>query len=240
MWRMNCTIIMNLPKLPKILETMHRMVDRPELYTEQEQYDYIRYITGLMQKTGKIKTEYFGSDNLPKDGGYLLCPNHQGKYDAYSIVSAHEKPLSVVMDRERSYFVLVNEIIEVLRGQRMDIQNVRQALTVINKMADELKDGRRYIIFPEGGYSDEKKHTLWDFRPGCFKAAPKSGVPIIPVVLVDSYKVYNSWQLTPVKTQVHFLNPIPFYEYADLNTTQISAMVKERIAGKLSELGYQP
>ena len=240
MWRMHYTIIMNLPKLPKILETMHRMVDRPELYTEQEQYDYVRYITGLMQKTGKIKTECFGSDNLPKDGGYLLCPNHQGKYDAYSIVSAHEKPLSVVMDRERSYFVLVNEIIEVLRGQRMDIQNVRQALTVINKMADELKDGRRYIIFPEGGYSDEKKNTLWDFRPGCFKAATKSGVPIVPVVLVDSYKVYNSWQLTPVKTQVHFLNPIPFYEYADLNTTQISGMVKERIAGKLSELGYQP
>ena len=240
MWRMNYTIIMNLPKLPKILETMHRMVDRPELYTEQEQYDYVRYITGLMQKTGKIKTECYGTENLPEEGGYLLCPNHQGKYDAYSIVSAHEKPLSVVMDRERSYFVLVNEIIEVLRGQRMDIQNVRQALTVINKMADELKDGRRYIIFPEGGYSDEKKHTLWDFRPGCFKAATKSGVPIVPVVLVDSYKVYNSWQLTPVKTQVHFLNPITHSEYADLNTTQISAMVKERIAGKLSELGYQP
>lgn len=239
MWRMTYTIVMNMPRLPKILETMHRMVDRPDLYTEQDNYDYVRYITGLMQKTGHIKTECFGTEHLPKEGGYIMYPNHQGKYDAYSIVSAHDQPLSVVMDRERSYFVLISEIMDVLRGKRMDIHNTRQALTVINQIAAEVAEGRRYIIFPEGAYSDEKHNTLWDFKPGCFKAATKARVPIVPVVLVDSYKVYNSWQLTPVKTQVHFLPPILPEEYKDLNTTQIAALVKDRIQHKLSQLGYE-
>lgn len=240
MWRMNYTILMNLPRLPKILETLHRLVDRSDLFTEQDRYDYVRHITGLMQKTGHIKTECFGKENLPKDGGYIMYPNHQGKYDAYSIVAVHEQPLSVVMDREMSYFVLVNEIIEALRGKRMDIQNARQALTIIKQIAQEVKQGRRYIIFPEGTYSDEKRNSLWDFKPGCFKAATKSEVPIIPVVLVDSYKAYNSWQFTPVKTQVHFLPPLYFEDYKDMNTTQISTVVKERIQNKLTELGYNP
>lgn len=236
MWRMNYTILMNLPRLPKILETMHRMTDRPDLYPEQECYDYVRYVTGLMQKTGHIKTQGFGMENLPAEGGYLLCPNHQGKYDAYGIVAAHDQPLSVVMDREMSYFPLVSEIVDTLRAKRMDLKDTRQALTIIKQVAQELSQGRRYILFPEGAYSNEKRHALWDFKPGCFKAATKAKVPIVPVVLVDSYKVYNSWSFLPVKTQVHFLAPIGFDVYQGLNTTQIAALVKERIQNKLQEL----
>jgi len=237
MWRMTYSIIMNLGRLPKLAETMHRMADRPDIYSEQEKYDYIRYIVGLMKKTGRIRTECSGTENLPAGGGYVLYPNHQGKYDAYSIVDVHEKPLSLVMDREKSYYVFVSEIVDVLRGKRMDIHNSRHALTIINQVAREVAEGRRYVIFPEGAYDNNKHNSLWDFKPGCFKAATKAGVPIVPVALVDSYKVYNSWQLTPVKTQVHFLKPLYPEEYRDLSTHRIAEIVKERIREKLAELG---
>ncbi len=236
MWRMTYSIIMNLGRLPKLVETMHRMTDQPDIYPEQDKYDYIRYIVGLMKETGHIRTEYFGTENLPAEGGYVLYPNHQGKYDAYSIVDAHEKPLSLVMDREMSYFVFVSEIVDVLRGKRMDIHNSRQALTIIKQIAQEVAEGRRYLIFPEGAYDNNKHNSLWDFKSGCFKAATKACAPIVPVALVDSYKVYNSWQLTPVRTQVHFLKPLYPEEYRDLNTHQIAEIVKERIQKKLAEL----
>ena len=237
MWRMKYTITVNLPRLPKILETMHRMADRPDLYSEQEAYDYVRgTVVGLMKKTGYIRTEGFGLENLPKEGGYVLYPNHQGKYDGYSIISCHEKPLTAVMDREMSYCVLIDEIIESLRGKRLDIRDVRQGLKIINAVAEEVKQGRRYIIFPEGAYDDRKHNTLWDFKLGCFKAATKASVPIVPVALVDSYKAYNSWTPFPVKTQVHFLQPLYPEEYRDMNTTQISAVVKTRIGEKLAQL----
>ena len=229
----------NLHRLPTVIETMHRMIDRTGEYTEQEKYDYIRYICGMMQKTGHVKTECYGEENLPKEGGYILYPNHQGKYDAYSIVNVHKNPLTILMDREKSYAILINEIIEVLKGKRMDVKDTRQALKVIMQVTKETAAGRRYIIFPEGTYSAEKHNRLWDFRTGCFKAATKAGVPVVPVALVDSYKVYNSWQITPVKTQVHFLKPIFQEEYRELNTTQIGAIVKERIQNKLREMGFE-
>jgi len=236
MWRMNYTITVNLPRLPKILETMHRMTDRSDLFSEQDAYDYVRnVVVGFMKKTGFIRTEGFGQENLPKEGGYVIYPNHQGKYDAYSIISCHEKALTAVMDREMSYFVLINEIMDTLRGKRLDIRDARQALKIMNAVAEEVKQGRRYIIFPEGAYDDRKHNTLWDFKPGCFKAATKAGAPIVPVVLVDSYKAYNSWTLLPVKTQVHYLQPLYYEDYRDMNTTQIAAEVKRRIQEKLSE-----
>jgi len=237
MWRMNYTIAVNLFRLQGILEMLHRIVLRPEEYTDADGYDYVRYIIGLMQKTGFIKTERFGEELLPEEGGYVLYPNHQGKYDAYSIVSVHDKPLSVMMNREQSYYPLVSDIVDVLRGKRLDVESPRHGLKIISEIADEVSQGRRYIIFPEGTYDDQKHNTLWDFKPGCFKAAVKAKAPIVPVALVDSYKAYNSWQITPVKTQVHFLEPITYAQYRDLNTIQIAAIVKDRIQKKLDEVG---
>lgn len=240
MWRMNYTIAVNLHRLPEILKTLHRMTDRPDLYPEQEVYDYVRtVVVGLMQKTGHIRTECFGLENLPSQGGYVLYPNHQGKYDAYGIISAHDKCLTAVMDREESYYVLVDEIIRALRGKRMDIHSARQGLTIINAVAEEVREDRRYIIFPEGGYDNQKKNRLWDFKPGCFKAAVRAEAPIVPVALVDSYRVYNSNQLTGVKTQVHFLEPLYYADYRDWNTLRIAQEVKHRIREKLAQLGFE-
>lgn len=238
MWRMPYTILRNLFRLPKILETLHRMTDQPDTYTQQEVYDYVRYIVGLMKKTGHVRTEVFGTDLLPKEGGYVLYPNHQGQYDAYSIVDAHRQPLSLVMSRDRSYFVFVSEIVDALGGKRMDIHSSRHALTIINQVAREVAQGRRYILFPEGGYDEAKHNRLWDFKPGSFKAAVKAKAPIVPVVLVDSYQVYNSRKLTPVTTQVHFLPPLLYEEYRDWNTPQIAEVVRARIGDKLAQLGH--
>lgn len=237
MWRMPYSIALNLHRLPSLVQTMHRMVDRPDIYSRQDGYDYVRYIIGLMKKTGRMGTQGFGMENLPEEGGYLICPNHQGKYDAYSIVDVHDRPLSLVMDREQSYYAFVSEIVDVLRGKRMDIHDARQGLTIIRQVAKEMEEGVPHIIFPEGAYDNQKHNSLWEFKPGCFKAATKAKVPIVPTVLVDSYKVYNSWYLGPVKTQVHFLKPIPWEEYQNLNTYQIADLVKERIQEKLTALG---
>lgn len=237
MWRMPFSIIFNLHNLPRVVETMHRMTDRTDIYTDQQRYDYVRYVVGLMKRTGHMRTEAFGEENLPKEGGYVLYPNHQGKYDAYSMVDVHERAMSLVMDRERSYFIYVSEIVDTLGGKRMDIHDSRHALTVINEVAQEVAEGRRFLIFPEGGYDNKKHNSLWEFKPGCFKAATKAAAPIVPVALVDSYKVYNSWTVLPVKTQVHYLKPLYYEDYKDLNTHQIADIVKELIEAKLKELG---
>lgn len=236
MWRFYYTIGRNIIRLPKLIAVMRRKIQQTETYSEKDCYEYIRYIVGLMQRTGHIGTEGYGMENLPKEGGYMMYPNHQGKYDAYGIVSVHENPCTVVMDKKKSYIIFIREMLDLLKGKRLDIEDNRQALKIIKEITQEVAEGRRYILFPEGGYAKDQKNSLGEFKPGCFKIVLKSKVPIVPVALIDSYKAFNSWQFTPVTTQVHFLDPIYYEEYKDMKTQQIAELVKERIQQKINEV----
>lgn len=235
MFRFYFVIFINLFRLPYIIGKMRWMSDYPEKYSEEERYRYAQHVVKLMQQTGGIYTEAYGTENLPEEGGYMMCPNHQGKYDAYGIIATHQNPCTFVMDKAKSYFIFVREALEMLQGKRLDVNDVRQAMTVIKEITEEVKNGARYILFPEGGY-DDNGNTLQEFKAGCFKIALKSKTPVVPVALVDSYKVFNSNKHGCVTTQVHYLEPICYEEYKDMKTQQLALLVKERIQEKLDEV----
>ena len=236
MWRFVYTVATHLlPYLFSILKM--RKMAASEAYTEEERYHYLQSVVKkIMWGKHFLRTNVYGAENLPVEGGYVMYPNHQGKYDAYGIVGVHKKPCTAVMDKEKSYDLFIKQVIDLLKGKRLDKQDVRQAFTIINEITEEVKQGRRYIIFPEGEYDDEKKNTLWEFKAGCFKTSLKSKTPVVPVALVDSYKAWNSSQWGTVTTQVHFLEPILYEEYKDMKTQELAELVKSRIQTKLNEI----
>lgn len=231
-------IFMNLFRMPYMLPKMRYQANHPEKYSEQKRYHLVRHVITLIKRTGRIHTKAYGDENLPKEGGYVMFPNHQGKYDALGIMISHKEPCSIVMDKNKSYTVLVNEVIDLVQGKRMDIHDVRQAMTVINEVTQEVKEGRKYIIFPEGGYDFNTRNTLGTFKPGSFKCAVKAKAPIVPVALIDSYKAFNSLTLGKVTTQVHFLKPLYYEEYKGLKTIEIAEIVKERIEEVLTQYSF--
>ena len=229
-------IFMNLHRAPYMIPRMRAEADHPQRYTEEQRYSLVQHAIYLMNKTGKINTVETGAENLPKQGGYMMYPNHQGKYDALGIVYTHRTPCSIVMDKAKSNTILVKEFIDLLNGKRLDKKDVRQAITIINEVSEAVKNGKRYILFPEGGYDFNNRNHVCDFKAGSFKIALKSRAPIIPVALIDSYRVFNSFWLGPVTTQVHYLKPIYYEEYGSLKTQEIAALVLDRINEKISEV----
>ncbi len=116
------------------------------------------------------------------------------------------------MDKQKSHTMLVREFVDLVQAKRLEKDNPRQGLTIINEVAKDVKNGKRYVLFPEGGYKFNNKNKVQDFKAGSFKIALKSHVPIIPIALIDSYKVFNSFHFGPVTTQVHYLKPIEYDE----------------------------
>ena len=207
----------------------------PEKYSEQFRYEYDRYAINLMKKTGRITTEGFGMENLPKEGGYVMFSNHQGKYDVLGVIVSHDKPITYVMDAKRSKLFIADQLTDLLKAQRLDKEDIKQQVMVINDVSTEIKAGRRYILFPEGGY-DHSHNELKEFMPGSFKIAKKAKCPIVPVVLYDSFKPFEGWSLRRVTTQLAFLEPIPYEAIADKTTTEIRDMVVDRIQKKLDTM----
>lgn len=229
MFRFLYVIIRNLFRAPYMITRMRYEADHPEKFSEKKRYELDRHVIRIMCKTGKIKTVCFGRENLPKEGGYIMYPNHQGKYDALGIILSHDTPCSLVMDLDKSNSALVREFIDLVGGKRLDKSDVRQAMRIIKEVANDVKAGKRYILFPEGGYEFNNKNHVTEFKPGSFKSATMSKVPIVPVALIDSYKVFNSLNFMPVTVQVHFLKPIPYEEYKGMKTLEIAHLVKGRI-----------
>lgn len=208
----------------------------PERYTESERYSLAQFVVNNIRRKGNVCVRYSGLDNLPKDNGYILYPNHQGRFDAVAIISCHKNPLTFVMDSIRSRVIVMDEITTLLGGKRLNKSDIRNQVKTILEVADEVASGRNYIIFPEGGYATEvHDNEVHPFMAGAFKAAVKSKCPIVPVALIDSYKVYEKHSLKKVYCEVHYLPPITYDEYKDMNTFEISDLVKSRIESKIKE-----
>lgn len=238
MLRFLYVIIMNLFRAPFMITRMRYEADHPEKFSEKKRYELDQRAVHIMCHTGKITTVCYGKDNLPKEGGYIMYPNHQGKFDALAVMICHDSPCSIVMDIKKSKSILVREFVDLLQGKRLDKTDVRQAMTIIREVANEVKEGKRYILFPEGGYEFNNKNHVADFKPGSFKSATMSKAPIVPVALIDSYKVFNSLNIRPVTAQVHFLKPIFYEEYKDMKTKDIAQLVKTRIEEEIAEYTF--
>ena len=158
-----------------------------------------------------------------------MYPNHQGKYDVLGMIHTHEKPCAFVMDEKRSHMPIVRQVVSLLQSKRMVLDDVKQSFQVINEAAEEVAMGKRYIIFPEGGYDERKGNQVEKFKAGTFKSAVKAKCPIVPVALIDSYKVFVGHTLKRVETQVYYLKPLYYEEYKDMTTAQIANTVQERI-----------
>ncbi len=206
-----------------------------EEFTEEQRYREAVRTVNLLKKKGRISTLVYGTENLPSENGYIMYSNHQGKYDALGIIYGHKKPLSVLMEYKKSKVIFAKQFVDALKGKRIKMDNPRQQIQVLNEIAQEVRDGRRYLIFPEGGYVDNR-NSIQEFATGCFRCASKSKCPIIPVCIIDSWKPFGINSLKKVVTQVHFLEAIEYFEYAGMNSRDIAFMVKERISDKLSEV----
>lgn len=227
-------IVCNLPRF-YMIPKMAYMAKHPEKYTEEQCYQYATLAVHRMMKAGHIATQGYGMENLPKEGGYVMFPNHQGKYDALGIVYTHQKPCAIVIDDAKSHMILTSQFIDLVQGKRLVIDDVRQTVKLMQQVSEEVKEGRKYIIFPEGGYY-HNHNRVCEFKAGCFKSAMKAKAPIVPVVLIDSYKVFEEWSIRPIKTQVHYLPPLYYNDYKGMSTAQVSDIVHGRIKEYIEKL----
>lgn len=234
MLRFFVVIIKNLLHL-YMVPRMEYMAAHKERYSLEQRYRYALLAIKRMKRAGRIYTKGYGTENLPKEGGYVMFPNHQGKYDALGIICTHKSPCSVVIDEAKSHTFLVRQFIDLIEGKRLKKDDIRQSVKVIMECAKETAQGKKFIIFPEGGY-DHNGNDVQTFKPGAFKSAIKAKVPIVPVALVDSYKPFELWGLGSVVTQVHYLEPLYYEEYKDMQSWEIAGIVTERIRNKICQV----
>ena len=230
--RIALMVLRNILKVPAAYSKLCRYAKNPEQYTEAEMYGHIQYILQQAIKGGNVNVEVHGKENIPAENGFLLTSNHQGMFDVLAIVANCDNPMGGVykieLDNKGKGIPLIKEIIRCTNSFAMDRNDVRQSLTVIQNVTEELKKGRNYLIFPEGTRSKNGNH-MGEFHGGSFRCAVKAKAPILPIAVIDCHRILDEKGSNPMTCQIHFLKPICYEEYKDLKTVELADLVKSRI-----------
>jgi len=232
--RILAMVLNNLWAAPGAWIKLCRHAKHPEKYTELEKWRHIQFILNRAITGGNIDLTVTGLENIPQQGGFMMYANHQGLFDVLAIAATCDIPMGAVLKKELYDIPFIHQIAICTQSFAMDREDVRQSLTVIQKVTEEVNRGRNYLIFPEGTRSKLGNEML-EFHGGSFRCATKSKCPIVPVALIDSFKVLDQKGSKPVAMQLHYLKPIPYEEYQGMKPAEVAVYVRQRIGERILE-----
>ncbi len=225
-------VLKNLWRVPYLWFKLCHYARHTDKYPEEVKYRHIQHILRVAVKGGNVDLQVTGQENIPKENGFMLYSNHQGMFDVLAIAATCDNPIGAVLKKELYDIPFLHQIAICTKSFAMDREDVRQSLTVIQNVTAEVLKGRNYLIFPEGTRS-RKGNEMLDFHGGSFRCATKSQCPIVPIALVDCFKVLDQKGWQPVSMQLHYLEPIYYEEYAGLKPAELAALVRGRIEDKV-------
>lgn len=193
-----------------------------------EAYAYVKKVTKRANRAGRVVIESHGLENLPEKDGFIFFPNHQGLFDGLVFLESCPRPFAYITKKEARNVFLLKQVGDALGSIAIDREDIRQSMQVINQVAEEVKKGRNFLIFPEGTRS-RMGNKLLEFKGGSFKSATKARCPIVPCALIDSFKPFDEKSIKKVTVKLTYLPPMYYEEYKDMKTHEIAEEVKRRI-----------
>lgn len=203
--------------------------------TIDEGYQFIHNVADEIVKKARVDLKCYGLENLPKENGYLIAPNHQGLFDIVALFKTDKNTTKFVLKKELASTILIKDVVKTLDYYSLDRSSIRDGAKMVKEVSKEISEGTNYVIFAEGTRS-KKGNTMGEFKGGTFKIALKTHCPIVPVAMIDCYQVFDNNTIKPVTAQIHYLKPIEYDEYKNLKTTEIASLVQSRIQSCMNEV----
>ena len=91
-----------------------------DTHTVEERFALLRKITVHVNKAGKVNIKADGLENLPKEDGFIMFPNHQGLYDVLAFIESCSHPFTVVMKKEIQNIFFLKQVFGVMRARALD------------------------------------------------------------------------------------------------------------------------
>ncbi|MCU1537171.1 MAG: 1-acyl-sn-glycerol-3-phosphate acyltransferase [Humibacillus sp.] len=190
-----------------------------------------------------LKFTIVGDENVPTRGGAVMVINHTGYFDfAYAGLAAHRSKRMVrFMAKDSVFHHPVSG--PLMRGMKhIPVDRAAGAGSYAAAVA-ALRRGEIVGVFPEATIS--RSFELKDFKNGAARMAADAGVPILPLVIWGSQRVWTKGLPRRLgRTNVPILmtvgEPIPVP--ADADVTEVTARYKEVMAGMLetARAAYEP
>lgn len=210
----------NIPKFKKLRETGDVEAEKALIWRESGIW------AENTAKALRINFEIEGEENIPEAGPLMVYANHQGMADILAIYYLFRNHFQIgfISKEEWRKLPVLSKAIEYTRSIFLQRENSRAAIKAIGEAGELLAQGFNLAIYPEG--TRARSNTPGEFKMAAFKFAEKAGVPILPITIDGSYKVFeidnNYHPDETVKITVH-----PLVNIESMNRDERKAAYKD-------------
>ncbi|NEU31116.1 1-acyl-sn-glycerol-3-phosphate acyltransferase [bacterium LRH843] len=172
--------------------------------------------------SSSFKVEIVGKENIPDEGGVILCCNHLSNFDPPLLGAYIKRPVHYMAKQELFEKPILKTILPKVHAfpVRRGMSDKRMLRTTM----DLLREGKMIGLFPEGTRS--KDGTLGKGLAGAGFFALRTEATVIPCAIIGPYKRFKKLKLV-------YGEPIDFSE---LRENKASA--EEATAYIMDHIGY--
>ena len=151
-----------------------------------------RPVVGLAQtlfKVWDLKIDLRGSENIPRSGGAVLVSNHISYLDFIfdGLAALPQKRLVRFMAKESVFRHRISG--PLMRGMKHIPVDRKNGEAAYQHALDSLRSGEIVGVFPEATIS--QSFTLKSFKSGAARMAQEAGVPLIPMALWGTQRLWT-------------------------------------------------
>jgi len=147
------------------------------------------------------------------DESYIICVNHTSYLDIiflFTILNKHR--FLYIGKKELATWPIMGIFFRKL-DISIDRKNTREALKSLEEAKERLKQKWSIVIFPEGTIPKDAP-KLGRFKNGAFKMAIETQKPILPITILDNWKLLRTLPVLsaparPGRSRVIIHDPIP-------------------------------
>jgi 1-acyl-sn-glycerol-3-phosphate acyltransferase len=189
-----------------------------------------------------FRPQVYGRDNVPRAGGAIIASNHLSFSDSIFMPLVVRRKVTFVAKAE--YFTgtgikgFFTKLFFVSTGTiPVDRSGGRAAQAAIDTGLRILRAGGLFGIYPEGTRSPDGR--LYRGKTGVARLALEAGVPVVPVVMLNSDEIQPTGQVVPnlKRVKIRFGAPLDFSRYEGMAGDRfVERAVTDEIMYELMEL----
>ena len=174
-----------------------------------------------------FRVEVRGAENIPEDGGIIICCNHISNWDPPLLQAFTGRRIYFMAKDELFHAFLIGWIFKVLKA--IPVKRNGADLAAVKSSIRVIKDGGVLGIFPTG--QREKVKGEGEVKGGLGLLAAKTGCPVVPVHITANYRIFSKVVMSIGEPKVH---SIPEGEKLTVETSEI---ISNEIYAEVKKLG---
>ena len=177
----------------------------------------------------KIDLRVEGAEHLPDTGPVVFIANHQGYADIPLCCAALNKfQFGFVAKNNLEKVPLYGGWIRDIRSVWMERDDARASLRAIGEGIELIERGFSLLVFPEGTRS--RGGPMKEFKKGSLRLATKPGVPVIPITINGTWRIYEE------KGVVRNGMPVDFIIHPPIETAGMGKSEANNLSNEVEEL----